>query len=101
VAKSFEQSRGANENRTIAAQKKFGDAIFTGFEHTGAGYSRLEASGFDSFNGGKQAVEVEIVERDARGPQGDGGVELFGGADQQVQLRLHTRRDCRRTQSSA
>ena len=41
---------------------------------------------FDSFDGGAEAVEIEVVERDAGGAEVEGGFELLGGADQQVEL---------------
>ena len=40
---------------------------FAGFEDARAGYARWDAAGFHAFDGGAEAVEIQIIQRDAGG----------------------------------
>lgn len=84
----MEEPGGADEEGAIEADEEIGDAGFAGFQDAGAGDAGGEAGGFDAFDGGAEAVEVEVIESDTVGPEGDCGGELFRVADQQMELRF-------------
>ena len=82
-------SRPAERTRIGQSQlsRKFDDALFARFQHARAGDARRDAGGSHAFQRRPQAVEIEIVERDAGGAQVERGVQLLRRADQQMQLR--------------
>ena len=82
----LEEPGGADKEGAIEAEEEIGDAGFAGFQNAGAGDAGGEASGFDAFDGGAEAVEVEVIESNTVGPEGDGGGKLFRIADQEMEL---------------
>ena len=68
------------------------DALFGRLEHTWTRHARLDPRFLDTLHRRAQAVQIEIVERDAGGARGDGGFKLFRRPHQQVQLRRDRRR---------
>src|SRR5205823_6580395 len=64
------------------------------FEHARAGDSRGDPRSLDLFNGRAEAVEIQVVKRNAGRAQFEGGFQLFRSADQKVQL-WRTGGDCR------
>ena len=85
VAQRVQQTGGAHQDGAVAAQQEIGDALFAGFEDARAGDARREIGGADALERRAETVEIEIVERDAGGAEVDGGFELRGGADQQME----------------
>ena len=80
-----EEAGGADEDGAIEAKEEVGDLLLAGLEDAGAGDAGLEAGVADTVEGGLEAVEVEVVEGDGGGAESDGGVELAGGADEEVE----------------
>ena len=81
-----EQARRAHQDGAVAAEQEVDDALLAGLQHARAGHARREPGRADAIERGAQPVEVQVVERDARGAQGDRRVELLRRADQQVQV---------------
>ena len=59
-------------------------ALFAGLHHPWARDSQLQTGGADPVDRRLEAVQVEVVEGDAGGAEVDGGVELVGRANEEV-----------------
>jgi hypothetical protein len=83
-AKGVEEAGGANEEGAIEAEEKVDDFLFARLDDARAGDAGFEAGIADAVEGGFEAVEVEVIESDARRAEADGGVELIGGANEEM-----------------
>lgn len=83
--KLMEDAGGADEDGAIETDEELGDAGFAGLEDSGAGDADGAAFGFGAFDGGAEAVEIEVVEGDAGDVEFEGGVELVRGANKEVE----------------
>ena len=86
-AQTVEQAGGPHQNGALAAQQKIDDAFLAGFQHARAGHPYGGSGCTHAFEGGLQAVQVQIIERNARRMQRERGLQLFGSPHQEVNLR--------------
>ena len=90
-AQCLQQARGAHQDRAIAAQQEIDDALLARLQDARAGDARLDAGGFHALERGPQAVQIEIIERDAGGRSASAGIQLLGGAHQKVEFAARQR----------
>ena len=83
--KLMEDAGGADEDGAIETDEELGDTGLAGLEDSGAGDTDVAAFGFGAFDGGAEAVEVEVVECDGCDVEFEGGVELVRSPDQEVE----------------
>ena len=83
-AQGVKQTGGTGKDGAVAAEKEIGDALFTRFEYARARDAWREIGGADAFERRAKAVEIQVVERDAGGAEINSGLELGGGADEEM-----------------
>ena len=86
LSKRVQNSGGAHQNRAIQAQQKIQDAHFAGLENARAGDPHHDAARLHALHRRLQTIQIEIIERDAGGREFDRRLELFRGADEQMQF---------------
>ena len=82
-AQSVENAGGANENRALRLTRKSTMRLSPGFRMRGLATRTCMPGRLHTFHGRAQSVKIQIIQSDASGLGGDGGVHLFGTADQQ------------------
>ncbi len=85
-AQGLKHSSGADEQGAVEAQQELKNTLFTRLQHTRGGYPDSDAAGADTLHGRLKAVEVKVIQGDAGGLQGEGGIQLRRGAHQQVEM---------------
>src|ERR1035441_9416573 len=70
--------------RSIAPQEEIDDLLFARLEHAGAGHAHGDSGIPYALDGGTQSVEIQVVQRDGRRSQLEGGIELLWCADEQM-----------------
>src|SRR6185437_1763445 len=82
----LQHARRPNNESAIEAQQKIENPRFLRFQYAGARGTSRNAARFYALNRRTQAVEVEIIERDAGGRKIERRIELLRSPDQQVQF---------------
>ena len=84
----IEPAGGADKELAIELEEEFADLFFAGLEDAGCGNAERDTGGADLLDRRPEAIKIEIVEREAGGGEVEGGVELLGVADEEVELRV-------------
>ncbi len=88
LAQRLQDPGRPHQNLAIQTHQKIDDPGFPGLQHSRTCHPRRNPARLDALHRRPQPVEVEIIQRDARGPRGNRRLELLRRPHQQMQLSL-------------